>query len=77
MSETAAAIGSGRAKLPLFLLSFRHRNDLGGLVEAAGWQVIAARRADGIDRRFIASSATIAIIDARQADEEAVAACAT
>lgn len=77
MSETAAPIGSGRAKLPLFLLSFHNRDDLGGLVEAAGWQVIAARRADAIERRFIASSATIAVIDARQAGEEAVAACAT
>ena len=63
---------AGRA--PLFLLSFRHRDELIGSVERAGWQAIAARRAELIERRFIASGAGIAIIDARGAFEEGLAA---
>ena len=63
---------AGRA--PLFLLSFRHRDELTGSVERAGWQAIAARRAELIERRFIASGAGIAIIDARGAFEEGLAA---
>lgn len=63
---------AGRA--PLFLLSFRHRDELIDSVERAGWQAIAARRADLIERRFIASGAGIAIIDARGAFEEGLAA---
>ena len=75
VSEAAVDIGAARAKLPLFLLSFRFRGELAGMVERAGWRVIAARRSDGLERRFIGSGATIAIIDARDAEDEAVAAC--
>jgi hypothetical protein len=63
---------AGRA--PLFLLSFRHRDELTGSVERAGWLAIAARRPDLIERRFIASGAGIAIIDARGAFDEGLAA---
>jgi len=63
---------AGRA--PLFLLSFRHRDELTASVERAGWQAIAARRADLIERRFIASGAGIAIVDARGAFNEGLAA---
>jgi diguanylate cyclase (GGDEF)-like protein len=59
---------AGRA--PLFLLSFRHRDELTASVERAGWLAIAARRAELIERRFIASGAGIAIIDARGAFDE-------
>jgi len=74
--DAAVAIATGRAPLPLFLLSFRHRDELASIVEAAGWHVIAARRADGAERRFIASGASIAVIDARGALREALDACA-
>jgi diguanylate cyclase (GGDEF)-like protein len=74
VSEAVEA-GAAKAKLPLFLLSFRHRNDLAELVEHAGWQVIAARRSQGLERRFIASGAAIAVLDARQAVDEAIDAC--
>ncbi len=70
-------MGAAMAKLPVFLLSFRYRNDLANMVERAGWQVIAARRSQGLERRFIASGAAIAIIDARHAADEALAACET
>ena len=75
MNETAAARGDGTAKLPLFLLSFHYRNELAAMIEEAGWRVIAARRADAIERRMIASGSTVVLIDARGAREEAVAAC--
>ena len=66
------SLAAGRA--PLFLLSFRHRDELIESVERAGWQAIAARRADLIERRFIASGAGIAIVDARGAFDEGLAA---
>jgi diguanylate cyclase (GGDEF)-like protein len=55
---------------PLFILSFRHRDELTRLAESAGWQPIAARRADNAEARFVASGAAIAIVDARGALEE-------
>ena len=45
---------------PLFILSFRHRDELTRLAESAGWQPIAARRADNAEARFVASGAAIA-----------------
>ena len=52
---------------PLFILSFRHRDELSRLAESAGWQPIAARRADGAEARFVASGAAVALVDARGA----------
>jgi len=75
VNETAAARGDGTAKLPLFLLSFHYRNELAAMIEEAGWRVIAARRADAIERRMIASGSTVVLIDARGAREEAIEAC--
>jgi diguanylate cyclase (GGDEF)-like protein len=59
----AAAGGSA----PLFILSFRHRDELTATAERAGWQPIAARRADNAESRFIASGACVAVVDARGA----------
>lgn len=59
---------------PIFILSFRHRDELAETVERAGWSVIAGRRAQGAERRFIASGATIAVVDARGALDEGLAA---
>jgi diguanylate cyclase (GGDEF)-like protein len=52
---------------PIFILSFRHRDELTRLAEGAGWQPIAARRADNAEARFVASGAAVAVIDARGA----------
>jgi diguanylate cyclase (GGDEF)-like protein len=52
---------------PLFILSFRHRDELTATAESAGWQPIAARRADNAESRFIASGASVAVVDARGA----------
>src|ERR671915_650961 len=55
---------------PLFILSFRHRDELTRLAETAGWQPIAARRAENVDARFVDSGAAVAVVDARGALEE-------
>jgi diguanylate cyclase (GGDEF)-like protein len=52
-------------RAPLFILSFRHRDELTRLAESAGWQPIAARRADNAEARFVASGAAVALVDAR------------
>lgn len=64
---------TGRER-PLFLLSFRQRDELAGLAAGAGWRVVAARRADGAERRLLASGAAVAVVDARGAVEEGLAA---
>lgn len=59
---------------PLFLLSFRQRNELATIVERAGWTPIAARRMEKAERRFILSGARIAVVDARGAFDDGLAA---
>ncbi|PSJ40024.1 bifunctional diguanylate cyclase/phosphodiesterase [Sphingomonas deserti] len=54
----------------MFILSFRHRDELTAAAERAGWHPIAARRADNAESRFIASGALVAIVDARGALRE-------
>ncbi|MEO5867528.1 MAG: GGDEF domain-containing phosphodiesterase [Sphingomonas sp.] len=58
---------------PIFVLSFRQRDELAAIAAGAGWQVVAARRAAGAERRFLSSGAAIAVIDARGALDEGVA----
>lgn len=55
------------APAPLFLLSFRHRDELTRLTESAGWLPTAARRTLNAETRFLASGATVAVVDARGA----------
>jgi diguanylate cyclase (GGDEF)-like protein len=62
---------------PLFILSFRHRDELHRLAEAAGWEPIAARRDANAEARFLASGASVAVVDGRGAAEEGVAAVRT
>ncbi|WP_343228489.1 bifunctional diguanylate cyclase/phosphodiesterase [Sphingomonas colocasiae] len=59
---------------PLFLLSFRHRDALATSAEKAGWRAIAARRPEGVERRFIASGAVVAVVDTRGSPAEGLAA---
>ena len=59
--------GMAASGAPLFLLSFRHRDELTATAESAGWLAIAARRADNAESRFIASGASVAVVDARGA----------
>ena len=55
---------------PLFILSFRHRDELNRLAERGGWRPIAARRADDAEARFAGSGAAVAVVDARGALDE-------
>jgi diguanylate cyclase (GGDEF)-like protein len=55
---------------PLFILSFRHRDELTRLAESAGWQPIAARRTANAEARFVSSGAAVAVVDARGALED-------
>ncbi|MGH6613254.1 putative bifunctional diguanylate cyclase/phosphodiesterase [Sphingomonas sp.] len=50
---------------PLFILSYRQRDELAAIAAAAGWRVVAARRGAGVERRFLGSGAPVAVIDAR------------
>ncbi|MDB5719198.1 MAG: bifunctional diguanylate cyclase/phosphodiesterase [Sphingomonas bacterium] len=59
---------------PIFLLSFRHRDELAAAAERAGWKAIAARRADAAERRFVSSGASTAVVDARGSFEDGMAA---
>ncbi|MDO7843069.1 ANTAR domain-containing protein, partial [Sphingomonas immobilis] len=65
MSEDGLHAAAGAT--PLFILSFRQRDELASLAGGAGWQVVAARRAGGVERRFLASGAAVAVVDARGA----------
>jgi diguanylate cyclase (GGDEF)-like protein len=58
----------------LFILSFRHRDELLAAASRGGWRAIAARRAGGVERRFIDSAASVAIVDGRGALDEALGA---
>lgn len=75
MDEDATGKG-GAAAMPVFLLSFRQRDELAQQLARTGWQVAAARRADGVARRYLASGAAIAIVDARGAAGEGLGAVA-
>jgi diguanylate cyclase (GGDEF)-like protein len=65
---------SPRDDMPLFVLSFRQRDELAATVANAGWRVVAARRADGAERRLLSSGASVALIDARGALDDGLAA---
>jgi diguanylate cyclase (GGDEF)-like protein len=60
-------MGAAGGSAPLFILSFRHRDELTACAERAGWQPIAARRSENAEGRFIASGASVAVVDARGA----------
>ena len=55
---------------PLFVISFRQRDELANAVGRGGWQPIAARRLANAAERFILSQAGIALVDARGACDE-------
>ena len=59
---------------PLYILSFRQRDELGAIAAKAGWHVVASRRAEDAARRFSASRSDVAVVDARGALEEGMAA---
>ena len=58
----------------LFVLSFQHRNALMAAAGQAGWHPIGARRSGDLSRRFVASGAHLALVDTRDALDEALGA---
>ena len=72
MADTSA--GSSFEAAALFVLSFRHRDELLAAAARGGWRAIAARRAAGAERRFVASGAGLAVVDGRGAFDEAIGA---
>ena len=70
MSDGGSKRMSGGTAAPLFVLSFRHRDELTRVLEAAGWQPIAARRSANAEGRFVSSGASVAVVDARGALDE-------
>ena len=76
MMIEAAPEFSDRSASPLFILSFRQRDELAAIAGRGGWQVIAARRGEGVADRYAASGATVAVVDARGALADGVSATA-
>ncbi|UZK69862.1 EAL domain-containing protein [Sphingomonas sp. S1-29] len=71
------ADASAAPHLPLFILSFRQRDELAALAARGGWRVVAARRDEAVERRFRASGAELAVVDARGSLAQGLAAVAT
>lgn len=63
MSEIEA--GRTETTAPLFLLSVGAANGLAALAANGGWRVVAAEGVGDAERRFLASGAAVALIDAR------------
>ncbi|MHA6719474.1 putative bifunctional diguanylate cyclase/phosphodiesterase [Sphingomonas sp. RS6] len=57
---------------PVFVLSFRQRDEVAAAAAGAGWRVVAARRSEGAETRFLASGASVVVIDARGAMSDGV-----
>lgn len=57
---------------PVFVLSFRQRDEVAAAASGGGWRVVTARRNEGLEHRFIASGASVAVIDARGAMSDGV-----
>ncbi|MGC6751717.1 hypothetical protein, partial [Escherichia coli] len=46
------------------------RDEVAAAAAGGGWRVVAARRSEGLETRFLASGASVAVIDARGAMSE-------
>ena len=56
-----------QAQQAVMLLSFRHRDSMADVLTKLGCQVVAARRVDGVVRRFLGLSNPMVVLDARDA----------
>jgi len=52
-------------KARILVISEQHRDSLAALVEELGWEVVAARRSAGVERRLVESGASAALVDLR------------
>jgi len=71
LSETE---GRSTGAAPLFLLSTGAGGNLAELAASGGWRIVAADGVEDAERRFLASGAAVALVDARGAIERGVAA---
>lgn len=67
------ALSPRASRLPLFILSSADRDQLSAFAMNAGWHPVAARRASGVEQRFLGSQAHVAVIDARRGVAKALA----
>ncbi|WP_448664842.1 putative bifunctional diguanylate cyclase/phosphodiesterase [Sphingomonas sp. CJ20] len=65
-------VAAAPPEVTVFVLSFRQRDEVAAATAGGGWRVVAARRPEGVDQRFLASGAPVAVIDARGAMSEAL-----
>jgi diguanylate cyclase len=79
VGELPTIVGPARldAGAPLFILSFRQRDELQALAQRGGWHAIAARRTEGLEARFLGTGAGVAVVDARGALAEGLEAAAS
>ncbi|MCW3837783.1 putative bifunctional diguanylate cyclase/phosphodiesterase [Sphingomonas canadensis] len=70
--QTTAPDSALPGESPVFLLSFRQRDELAAAAAGGGWRVVAARRGEGVEQRFVASGANVAVVDARGALSDAL-----
>jgi diguanylate cyclase (GGDEF)-like protein len=75
-SDRVAALPPPVQRLPLFILSAHDRDSLSAFVLEAGWRPVAARRAAGVEQRFLGSQAHLALVDARRGVTKALPAIA-
>ncbi len=59
---------------PLFMLCFRQRGELEHMAERAGWAPVVVRRNESVERSFLASGASVVVVDARDTLAEGLAA---
>jgi EAL domain-containing protein (putative c-di-GMP-specific phosphodiesterase class I)/GGDEF domain-containing protein len=64
---TIVQTNAAAPETPVFVLSFRQRDEVAAAAAGGGWRVVAARRSEGLETRFLASGAAVAVIDARGA----------
>lgn len=58
----------------LFACSFRQRDEIAQIAAGAGWHAVVTGTADGVEAAYLASRATIAVVDARGALDAGLAA---
>jgi EAL domain-containing protein (putative c-di-GMP-specific phosphodiesterase class I)/GGDEF domain-containing protein len=72
MNATPTFAAPVRMSGPVLVHSTGHRDALASAVGALGWEVVACRRSAGLAQRLNASGAQIAVIDARDGEDQAV-----
>ena len=51
------ADANAAADTPVFVLSFRQRDEVAAAAAGGGWRVVAARRPEGLEQRWLSTRA--------------------